>query len=108
MKQPWPPAMATDKIRAIARSDCLELSYTRHARERMQERGLLTGDILYVLKNGFVYQGPQSGKVEGYFKYRMEAQTPNSGSRTVGVVVIPDKDGNCALKVVTVMWINEC
>ncbi len=107
MRQPWRPPVATRKIWAIARSDRLDLAYTRHARDRMKERGLLIGDVLYVLKNGSVFEDPEPGKVEGYFKYRMEAQTPNSGNRTVRVVVIPDKDGNRSLKVVTVMWVDE-
>jgi len=107
MTQPWPPTIATEKIRAMARNDDLDIAWTKHALERLGERGLIAGDVHYVLKHGFVYEEPQAGKVAGYFKYRMEARTPNSGNRTVGVVVIPDKGGHCSLKVVTVMWMDE-
>jgi len=107
MKQPWPPPIATEQIRAMAQSEDLDIAWVKHALERLEERGLIAGDVHYVLRHGFVYEVPQAGKVEGYFKYRMEAQTPNSGGRAVGVVVIPDKDGNCSLKIVTVMWVDE-
>lgn len=106
MKQPWPARSATERIRKIAQHDNFNLAYTRHARERMAERGLLMGDVLYVLKNGFVYEDPESARPEGFYKYCMEAQTPNSGSRSVRVVVIPDEETKTC-KIVTVMWVDE-
>ncbi len=39
------------------------------------------------------------------FRYRVDCRTPNSGSRSIGVVVIPDKPEKL-IKVVTVMWID--
>ncbi len=102
----WTPKEATDEIRAIARSDRLVLSYKLHARERLAERDLIAGDVLFALKFGFVYNDPEPATRLGYNRYRVESKTPNSGSRTVGVVVIPDKKG-CLLKIVTVMWIDD-
>jgi hypothetical protein len=104
--QPWGPGRATTEIRAIASSNQLALSYKLHARERLEERNLVTSDVLYALKNGFVYQPPIPATRPGHYRYRVECRTPNSGSRTIGVVVIPSKTG-CLIKVVSVMWIDE-
>lgn len=104
--KPWEPAAATDKIRQIARSSSLTLTYKLHARDRLSERGLIISDILYALKNGFVYEKAVPATRAGYFRYRVECRTPNSGSRPIGVVVIPENQG-CFLKVITVMWIDE-
>lgn len=103
--QPWAPGDATDTIRAIAKSDCLGLITTKHAREQMAERELITSDVLYVLKNGFVYDEAQESTRLGCFKYRIETRSPNSGSRTVRIVALPDAD-RCMIKVVTVMWVD--
>jgi len=93
---------ATKTIRQIVRSENLELYLTRHAKERLEERGLIIRDILYVLKYGEVDGVPQDAS-RGYFKYRMASQSPNS-QRKIAVVVIPDTD---ALKIITVMWVGE-
>src|SRR5262245_12045739 len=99
--QPWKPADATDFIRQIANGHPT-LVIRRHAEEQMLDRGLIVGDILHVLKRGFVYEEPDNSTREGFYKYRMECTTPNSNSRTLRVIVIP-----CAredlLKVVTIM-----
>lgn len=71
----------------------------------MKDRGLIQGDILHVLKVGFVYLPPEESTRAGYWKYKIEATTPNSGGRYVRVVVIPD--GRDELTVVTVMWRDE-
>jgi hypothetical protein len=71
----------------------------------MLNRELISGDILYVLKNGFVYNPGQQSTRIGLYKYQMESPSPNSGGRTVRVVVIPCP--SCAAKVVTVMWVDE-
>ncbi|WP_371929483.1 DUF4258 domain-containing protein [Phyllobacterium sp. 21LDTY02-6] len=104
--QPWNPGQATTEIRAIARSNKLDLSYKLHARERLAERNLIASDVLYALKNGFVFQAPIPATRPGHYRYRMECRTPNSGSRSIGVVVIPSKAG-CLIKIVSVMWIDE-
>jgi hypothetical protein len=104
--QPWKPAVATDEIRRIARCEDFKITYRQHARDQMLERELLMSDVLYVLKNGFVYQEGKKSTREGIYKYRIECTTPNSNNREVGVVVCPDA-GGCWIKVLTVMWIDE-
>lgn len=95
------PGQATEHIRSKV---CPELTirWTKHAKEQMDERGLIMGDVLHVLKNGFVYDAGEPATGTGYFRYAMECTTPNSGGRTVIVVVIPAL--SCELKIVTVMW----
>lgn len=103
--QPWTPAGATLTINDIARSDCLELILTTHAKGQMRERSLIISDVLYVLKNGFVYDEAQESTQSGCYKYRIESRSPNSGSRTVRVIALPDAT-RCILKIVTVMWVD--
>lgn len=102
---PWKPAHATTRVRDIAKGK-LDLVLSKHAKEQMQERDLATGDVLYVLKNGFIYDESVPSTRPGFSKYKMECTTPNSNNRTVRLVVIP-----CAssrhIKVATVMWADE-
>jgi hypothetical protein len=104
---PWTAAQATEEIRKIARSPNLAISYKLHATERLSERGIIMSDVLYVLKNGFVYEeNPEPATREGYHRYPVENKCPNGGNRNVRVVVIPDKK-LCHLKIITVMWVDE-
>jgi hypothetical protein len=103
--QPWSPKDATDALRAIAKSECLSLVLTTHAREQMSERKLILSDVLYVLKFGFVYDEAQQSTQQCCFKYRIESRSPNSGSRTIRVVALPDASRGM-IKVVTVMWVD--
>lgn len=105
-KAHWTPTTATDEIRAIANSKKLTVSYKAHAIERLAERNLIMSDVLYVLKNGFVYQEPVPSTRAGFNKYSMESRSPNGGPRSVRVIVIPDKK-TCHLKIITVMWVDE-
>ena len=95
------PGQATEHIRSKV---CPELSicWTKHAKKQMVDRDLLMGDVLHVLKNGFVYDEGEAATGARYFRYRMECTTPNSGGRTVIIIVIPAL--SCELKIVTVMW----
>lgn len=102
--RPLPPAKATELIRANA-GPHLELRWTKHAKEQMANRELLMGDVLHVLKHGFVFEEGQPATQAGCFKYKMESTTPNSGGRTVRVVLIPSSSN--AIKIVTVMWRDE-
>lgn len=104
--QPWSPGDATDEIRALGRSGRLSLSITQHAKDRLAERDLILGDVLYVLKSGFVYDAPVPASQLDLYRYQMETRTPNSNNRVVRVVVIPDP-ARCWAKVVTVMWVDE-
>jgi hypothetical protein len=102
----WSPADATAKIRACAASNQFSLDCTGHALDQMADRDLIIGDVLHLLKNGFVYDRPQPASRGGFFKYAMEGKTPNSEARFVRIIVIPDP-GVHAIKVVTVMWKDE-
>ncbi len=104
--QPWTSADATSSIRQMGQSSNLTLSYSIHFKERLSERDLLLGDVLHVLKHGFVYDEPKAATQPGLFRYRIETRTPNSGNRNVRLVVIPDPT-RCWIKVVTVMWADE-
>lgn len=101
----WSTGKATQEINACARGAGLTLSWAAHVKVRLRERGLLMGDALHVLRRGFVLEEPQPATREGFFKYLVEATTPNSEGRTVTVVVIPDGDAH--LKLVTIMWKDE-
>lgn len=101
----WSTGKATQEINRCAKSATLDLSWARHFKDRLRERDLIMGDALHVLKFGFVLDEPIPATREGFFRYRIEATTPNSGGRTVAVVVIPD--GSCDLKMITVMWKDE-
>jgi len=101
---PWTPAEATLNIRAKALADP-SIDYTGHARGRIHERDLIIGDVLHVLKYGTVYETAEPSSRDGLFKYKMECPTPNSGRRSVRVVVIPSPSAR--IKIVTVMWVDE-
>lgn len=105
MKPPqrWKPADATKRINACAKSDELTLHYQAHARDRLRERDLTTGDVLHVLKFGFVFDEAVMSE-HGFFKYTIEAKTPNSEGRTVRLIVVP---GATEIKLITVMWRDE-
>jgi Domain of unknown function (DUF4258) len=106
VEQPWPPAEATRQINRISGEPRLTLCLTEHAKQRMIERDLITGDVLFVLKRGFVHTSPEASSQPGLFKYQIEARTPNSGGRVVRIVAIPDPV-RVWVKVVTVMWVDE-
>jgi len=101
----WSKAQATDEIRAIARSRMLTISYKDHAVERIAERDIIIGDVLYVLKNGFVHMDPTPSTRPPHMKYAMEGLCPNGGSRALRVIVVPQKPAY--LKIVSVMWVDE-
>jgi hypothetical protein len=71
----------------------------------MADRDLIVGDLMHLLKTGFVYEEPEPATRNGFFKYLIEGATPNSEGRTVRACVIPD--GHREIKVVTVMWRDE-
>lgn len=108
--EPWSPADATDCLRELGASDDLDFLYTQHARDQWSERGLLTGDVLFLLTRGFVHEAPEEASHpedrETFWKYQIQGMTPNSGHREVRAVVIPDAQ-RTMIKVVTVMWVDE-
>jgi Domain of unknown function (DUF4258) len=102
--EPLDPSAATRLIRSLCGSS-LDLRYTKHARSRMLERDLIVGDLLHVIKHGFVFEHGERSTRPGLFKYTMQCITPNSNGRTVKLVLIPSPNGS--VKVVTVMWADE-
>lgn len=104
--QPWSPADATICINALGKSDDLTVSFQDHAEDRLDERDLLFGDVLHVLKFGFVLTDCHQATRPKYYKYRIQSPTPNSGSRSVALIVIPDAKA-LEVKIVTVMWQDE-
>jgi hypothetical protein len=101
----WSSGKATQLINACARSDGLNLSWTAHAKAQMRDRDIVMSDLLHVMRLGFVLEEPVAATRSGFFRYLIEATTPNSEGRKVGLVIIPD--GLCELKIVTVMWRDE-
>jgi len=102
---PLKPAHATDLIRRMAGRPGFDLCWTKHAKDQMKERDLLVGDILYVLRCGFILEKGIPATQAGLFRYAMECTTPNSDGRTVRVVIIPSTINS--VKVITVMWRDE-
>ncbi len=100
----WSPKEAEERIHAyVETSPDFTLSYMVHAGDRMRERGITTSDIMYVLKNGYIDEEPQKEDRPGHFKYKMCGRSPNTGSREICLIVIPDPD-KPTIEVVTVMW----
>jgi hypothetical protein len=102
---PWNPADATDNIRALARG-VFNISRRNHSKAQLLDRSLNSGDMLYVLKNGFVYEEARFSDEHQSWSYRMECLTPNSPSREVAVAVVPAVSP-AELAIVTVMWVDE-
>lgn len=98
----WKPADATDHIRRLAAGN-FNLMLTMHAKEQMESRGLATGDILHVLKTGFVYDDGEPSTRDDLYKYKMDGRSPNQEARVIRIVVIPSTKPS-ALKIITVMW----
>ena len=101
----WSIEEATERIRAYARKRRgeLELAYTKHAKQRMKERNIIVSDATYVLAHGWIDDEPEPSTREGYCKYKICGRSPNSGSKEICLVVIPDPH-KPAIKIVTVMW----
>lgn len=98
----WSIEIAENRIHAYARGD-FDLAYTKHAKQRFEERSILISDVIHVLAHGQVVGEPQESTRAGYFKYKICGKSPNSGNREICLVIIPDT-GRPAIKVVTAMW----
>ena len=103
MAQPSSPAEATRKIRACAQDRNLDLFQTAHVKERMAERGLIMGDITHLLKFGDGLNEAEKSTRPGFWKYTIFGKTPNSGSRQLGLTLIPDFKRK-QIKLVTIFW----
>lgn len=104
--EPWNPTDATYSIRAIGSHPALSIAYKVHATQRLAERGIIVSDILYLLRNGFVYEEARNATQTGYYKYVVVGRVPNSSGRDVAAVVIPNAT-TMTVKIVTVYWVDE-
>ncbi len=100
----WPIGKAEKLIHACARESFFELSYTGHAEERMERRGIIASDIAHVLENGHVCDEPVSTSRAGYCMYKICGRTPNTENRQICVVVIPNPH-KPAIKVITAIMV---
>lgn len=98
------PGDATKLINAYAADMDLTLAWTLHGKERLKERELIIADVMHVLCSGFVYDPPEPA-TRNLWKYKVEGVSPNSGGRTLRIVVIPA--AGPSIKIVTVMWKTE-
>ena len=99
----WSSREAERRIRGYARAAPIELAYTQHAEEKMEERDISAADILRVLEIGHIDDEPEEGTKPGYCKYKICGKTANTKNRQICVVVIPDPH-KPAVKIITVMW----
>jgi hypothetical protein len=105
LPEPWTPAQATERIRELGRDPALNLSLRTHCHDQLADRSLIMSDLLYLLRNGFVYEQPEPA-TRDYWKYLIQCETPNSNNREVRVLVLPDWKRR-ALKAQTIMWADE-
>ena len=89
---------ATRRIHAIAKMS-EKVSFGKHARERMAERGIVDSQVFEVLRRGQVVETPEISQSGDWKCKIVEALR---GSRKVGVVVAFLKNGKLFL--VTVEW----
>ena len=99
------PSNATRLINQIASHDSFNRRLTDHAKERIEERGIVMGDVLYLLNHGFVYEEGSPASNKGDWKYTVEGRTPNSGHRSIAAVVIPNPE-KVEITIITVMWVD--
>ena len=97
------PAKATKEINKLASDPLCNLSKSPHAEDRLEERTVLTGDLLYLLKNGFIFELAEASTRKGFWKYKIEGVTPNSNRRTITAIIIPDFKTK-HIKIVTCYW----
>ncbi len=100
-------------VHDIAKDDGFDLYLTAHCKQRMQERGITSGDIINVLRFGDVreFLGPATHPSnKDIFKYKMFG--PYFGDETlyreIGVVFLIELSGRQLAikiqKIITVMW----
>lgn len=104
--EPWPPAEATDRLRAIAADPHFEVSYKLHAEDQMAARDITTLDVIHAMKTGFVYEQARPATQPGLYRYTIRGASPSSNKRDIQVVVIPSMH-KASVKIVTVMWADE-
>jgi hypothetical protein len=104
--EPWSPADATDRFRAMAVDPLFEISFKLHAEDQMAERGITMPDVIFAMKHGFVYENAVPAMQPGLYRYTIRGGTPSSEQRDIKVVMIPSMH-KASAKIVTVMWADE-
>lgn len=104
--EPWPPADATDRLRAIVADPNFDICFKLHAEDQMEARDITMPDVLHAIRTGFVYGHAEPAKQPGLYRYTIRGASPNSEGRDIKAVVIPSMHKACA-KIVTVMWADE-
>ncbi len=92
------PAIAETRIKEAAK-DSANIDWSRHALERMDERGFLDIQVLRALRTGSI-SGDPTPTNDGGWKCKMIK--PITGGRDVGVVTIILVNGRLFIK--TVEW----
>ena len=104
---PLTPQQATELLNSLGQNDLATVYFTKHALERVEERGITILDARHVIAYGTVLTPPQTStrKHDNLYKYKIEGRSPNSGAREIGVVAVPS-EADMSLKIVSVMWID--
>ena len=93
------PSQLLQQVRKAA-EDSANVFFGTHARERMEERGITTLDVLRALRSGDLKGGIEPGRNRGEWKCKVVKQT--KGTREVGVVTIVTSAQRLFVK--TVEW----
>ena len=93
------PGDAERRVHAIA-VDTRNIRWSRHALDRMEQRGIDDTDALKALQRGHCLEAPVPGKQQGEWKVKMVQEV--RGSRDIGVVTIIMVEDR--LRVLTVEW----
>lgn len=93
------PAEMLARIKHLAK-DSVNVAFSGHAEERMEERGITDLDALRVLRTGDIVGPITAGKNKGEWKCKITA--PIKGRREVGVATLLIR--NRRLRIKTVEW----
>lgn len=91
-------AQLTKHIKAVSKST-ENVLLTKHARERMRQRGVLDAEVYYCLRNGKIVLQPEEDLKTGHLICRMECY---GASKNLAVCAALD-DENPSIIVVTVI-----
>lgn len=93
------PAEMLAQIKHLAKNS-VNVGFSDHAEERMDERGISDLDVLRVLRGGDISGSIEPGRNEGEWKCKITA--PVKGRREVGVATLLIR--NKKLRIKTVEW----
>ena len=95
--------LTASKAQAIVRALAAQTNniiWTRHIRDRMEERGIDSTDVMNILKKGTVEDAPTGGSKPGELKVKVTRLT---GGREAGVVAVLVSE-KTKIKLVTTEW----